>query len=134
MPDLGQAAARRTFTAYYAATALFLVLDLGFGLSLRVSFLDAHDGWRFVYYGLCFACFFAIIFRPQWALAVTALESLATMVMLILSFWLRILPTGDTRDVGSPAVTTSEVVNFLISGGVAWLAWSRSVSAIAGRR
>lgn len=134
MPHLGPSAVRQALTGYYAATALFLALDLGLGINLRVSFLEAHDGWRLAYYGVCLACLIAIIVRPGWTIPVSALESLATMVALILSFGVRVMAIDDAVLEGSePVVTTQEVLNFLISGVAAWLAWTRSIAALSGR-
>ncbi len=133
MPHMGQSALRRTLTGYYAATALFLVLDLGFGLNFRVSFLEDYAGWRLAYYGLLFACLVLILLKPGWTLAVSAVESGTTMVALILSFGTRAMGTHAALDGGMEPVTIQEVVNFVISGFAAWLSWSRSLAALAGK-
>lgn len=134
MPHMGQTALKRTLTGYYAATALFLVLDLGFGLNFRLSFLDDHDGWRLVYYGICFACLALIVLKPGWTLPVAAVESLVTMAALILGFGARVVtPSAAVLDGTMDAVTAQEVVNFLVSGFAAWLSWSRSLAALSGK-
>lgn len=135
MSHLDPSAVRKTLTGYYAATAAFLVLDLGFGINLRISFLDGYDGWRLLYYGVCFAVFVLIIVKPGWTLALSAVESLATMVALILSFWMQILIVDETAlTQGAPLVTIPQVINFVISGFAAWLAWTRSIAALSGRQ
>lgn len=133
MPHMGQTALRRTLTGYYAATALFLVLDLGFGLNFRLSFLDDYVGWRLVYYAICFACLALIVLKPAWTVPVAAVESLTTMVALILSFGTRALGAHAVLDGGAAPLTMEEVVNFLVSGFAAWLSWTRSLAALAGK-
>lgn len=36
--------------AYYAATTLFLLLDLWLDINIRLAFLDSRPGWRAAYY------------------------------------------------------------------------------------
>ncbi len=135
MSHLGLRVVRRALTGYYAATAAFFVLDRAFGINLRIAFLDDHDGLRLAYYAVCVACFVAIVLKPGWTLAVSAVESLATMVALILSFWMQILPVdGALLEPGAPVVTIEQVINFVISGFAAWLAWTRSMTALTGRQ
>lgn len=119
---------QRAFTGYYAATAGFLLLDLAFGLNVRVAFLEGFEGWRLAYYGICCACFVMVVIRPGWTVAVTAVESLVTIVALIFSVALpAMLHTG-------PLPGLEALVNFIVSGSVAYLAWTRSMTALFGPR
>lgn len=52
---------RNVLVSYYAATALFLLLDYLLGINLRLAFLDANAGFRAAYYAFCFACLAAMI-------------------------------------------------------------------------
>ena len=40
--------------AYYAATALFLLMDYGLGINVRVAFLESTPTLRLLYYAVCF--------------------------------------------------------------------------------
>lgn len=133
MPQMSPIAFRHALTGYYGATALFLALDLGLGWNLRIAFLNDHDGWRLVYYGILFACLAAIVLRPGWTLLVSAVESLATMTALILGFGTRALGAHAVLDGGMSPVTPEEVLNFVISGSAAYLSWTRSLRALGGR-
>lgn len=125
---------RRTLTGYYAATAGFLLLDLGFGLNFRIAFLEGYDGWRFAYYAICFACLAVVLARPAWTVAVTALESLVTIVALIFSVALPTLVHADSVFTSTSGLPAPEgIVNFVISGSVAYLSWTRSLASLFGR-
>jgi len=125
---------RRTITVYYGATAGFLLLDLGFGLNFRVAFLEGYDGWRYAYYAICFACLAVVLARPAWTVAVTAVESLVTIVALIFSVALPTLVYADAALMspgGLPGI--EEMINFVMSGFVAYLSWTRSLASLFGR-
>jgi len=127
-------ASRGVIVVYYAATALFLMLDYGLGLNVRLAFLDAYPVWRAAYYGSCFLCLAAILWRPAAAVIVATLESLVTMVALILHMWLRVMGmTHGTLETSSGLVTMPEIINFLISGSFAYFTWSRGMKALQGR-
>ena len=125
---------RRTLTGYYGATAGFLLLDLGFGLNFRVAFLEGYDGWRFAYYAICFACLAVVLARPAWTVAVTAVESLVTIVALIFSVALPTLVYADSAFTSAGGLPGLEgIVNFAISGSAAYLSWTRSLAILFGR-
>lgn len=115
---------------YYAATALFVVLDYAFGINLRLAFLDGQPGWRSLYYGVCFGCLAIMLWRPQWSAFVTAAESLLTMSLLIISMALRVMIVSDEMiESGRGAVTVEEIVNFGLAAGASYLAFLRSSRA-----
>lgn len=117
----------RPFFCYYAATVLFLCLDYLFGLNVRIAFLDGAVGARAGYYAVCFACLALVIWRPQWSVLVGAFESLITMVALILSMAMATLvPTAAYMEHQS-VVTVEQLINFLISGSIAYWAWIRGI-------
>ena len=122
---------RNVFGAYYAATALFLLLDYGLRINVRLAFLESFPGWRGLYYGSCFLCLAIILWRPAWTAIVAAFESLVTLVALILNMALRsMLVTDQMLESGTGFVTTPEIINFVISGGVAYLAWFHGIRAL----
>lgn len=116
---------------YYAGTAIFLLLDYLLGINVRLASLDALPGWRAAYYILCFGCLALMVWRPAWTLWVATTESLITLSMLIISMGTRVLTYTDTMLSGSAGIiTTEEIINFVIAGGIAWTAWFRGTMAI----
>jgi hypothetical protein len=121
--------------AYYAATALFLVLDYGFGISVRAAFLDGLPAVKAAYYAACFACLALMAWRPSWAPVISTAESLVVLVALILSMGVRILVLTDRMiETGTGIVTLPELLNFLIAGAIAWLGWQRGIGALTRGR
>lgn len=115
-------------TGYYAATVLFLAADYLVGFNVRLSFLDDLPGWRALYYAFCAGCFVVIWKRPAWAALVAVCESMVNMSGLILDMGVRVITLTDAAiEGGRPPVTGEEVINFLISGTVAYYSlWARS--------
>ena len=123
----------RVLVVYYAATAVFLLLDFAFGLNVLIAFLDDYRGWRVAYYGLCFACLGLMIWRPALTAIVSAVESLATLIALIVSTVLRsMLVTDRMLETGEGLITGEEIFNFLLSGAVAYYAWHRNMRHMFG--
>lgn len=121
----------RLLPLYYAATAVFLLLDYGASINVRVAFLDPWPVARAAYYGFCFACLGLMVWRPAWAALIGSFESLVTLVALIFSMAVRVMIPNDAIFSGSGAfVSLQEIVNFLISGSVAYLAWVRGVRVL----
>lgn len=107
-------------------------MDYVFGINVRVAFLEPLPAARAAYYGVCFFCLGLILWRPGWALFVGAFESLVTVIALILSMGLRVIPMSDAMlDDGGALVTAEEIVNFLISGSIAYYAWYRGIHEIS---
>lgn len=117
--------------AYYAATALFLVLDFAFGFNVRLAFLEALPAARIAYYGVCFACMALMIWRPAWTVLISAFESLVTLAALIIGTGMRVLLVSDrVLETGSGYVTLQEITNFLLAGGVAYIAWVNGIKGL----
>lgn len=123
---------QRIVRLYLAATAIFLVLDLLVGVNVRVAFLDESPWMRAGYYLFCFACLGVTLRWPALTEFVGAFESLVALSALIVSFGARVtLGTGAALDDPAALVTVSEIVNFALAGGVAYLGW---ISASASLR
>lgn len=120
--------ANQLLFGYYAATILFVILDFGFGLNFRLSFLDNQASWRVAYYGFCFACAGVMHWRPNLSVFVGALEGLVTMCGLIFSMFL-----GITFGNADTLVEMREaVVNYAVSGTFAYISWWKGMQALRG--
>jgi len=126
---------RRLLVFYYAATIVFLMLDYGFSVNVRVAALEAYPGLRGGYYLVILACFGVMLWRPSWATAIGVVESLATLVALIMNMALRsMIVTDQMLETGVGFITTAEIINFVISGSIAWFFWQRGMTALFGKR
>jgi len=93
----GNTDSNRILVLYYAATAVFVVLDFALDFNIRVALL----------------------------------ESLVTLSALIISLGMRVLLVTDrVLDTGAGFITLPEIYNFLISGGVAYVAWVRGLNRL----
>ena len=126
---------RRLIVFYYAATVLFLMLDMGFGVNVRLAALDAYPGYRALYYLAVFGCFGAMLWRPSWSAAIGVVESLVTLIALIVNMALRSMIVTDAMlETGTGFITTAEILNFAISGSVAYVAWQHGMIRLFGTR
>jgi len=126
---------RRLLVFYYAATIIFLMLDYGFNVNVRIAALEAYPGLRAGYYVVIFVCFGLMLWRPTWGTAIGVVESLATLVALIMNMALRsMIVTDQMLETGVGFVTTAEIINFVISGSIAWFSWQRGMTALFGKR
>lgn len=123
--------AERILPWYYAASVVFLLLDFLAGFNVRVAFLEPWPAARVAYYGACFACFGLMLWRPRWAALIGSVESLVTLVALILGMAVRVMIPSDAVLAGTDSfVTPQEILNFLISGSIAYLAWAKGLRAM----
>jgi len=126
---------RKILVVYYAATVLFVSLDFGFGVNVRVAFLDSEPGLRLGYYLVCFACLALVLWQPAWTTLVGVVESLATIVALIFNIALRSMIVTDAMlETGTGFVTMPEIINFIIAGGAAYTSWIQGLNVLVGRR
>ena len=133
MSAASNSGSRRVLQAYYAATIVFLMLDYGAGVNVRVAALQSFPELRAGYYLVIFACLGLVIWRPAWSTAVGVVESLATIVALIFTVALRSMFVSDSMfEAGGGFVSVAELLNFLISGSIAWFAWQRGMTQLFG--
>ena len=132
--DASAYAGSRLLRAYYAATLLFVVLDYFLDINVRLAFLDAWPEARALYYLLCFACLVLMLWRPPLGAWIGAIESALSLSLLIIVMGVRVMTVSDrVLRTGTGIVTPSEIANFLIVGGVAWLAFKRGVALLQHR-
>ena len=119
---------------YYAATALFLLLDFWLGVNVRVAFLDTLPTARIAYYGVCFACLALMLWRPGWTTLIGTFESLVTLIALIFSMAIRVMiPNDAIFEENAAFVSVQEIINFLIAGSIAYYAWVKGLKQLMGR-
>lgn len=126
--------ADRALPWYYATTLLFLLLDFGLGVNVRVAFLDAFPVARVGYYGICLACFVLMMWRPALNTLIGTIESLVTLTALIVGMAIRVLiPIDAIFEENAAIVTIQESINFAISGGIAYFAWISGLERLRTR-
>jgi hypothetical protein len=129
--DLSVLNPARLLRIYYAATLLFVVLDYFLHINVRLAFLEAWPEMRALYYLLCLVCLALILWRPGWSLWIGTTESLVALSLLILTMGVRVMTVSEQMlQTGSGLVRTSEIINFMIVGGAAWIAYMRGIQAI----
>ena len=120
---------------YYAATAVFVLLDFVVGVNVRVTFFEGAAGWRVAYYAFCFLCLAVTIWRPALSELVGAAESLIVLAALIVTFGSRVMLASDALFAGREALATvPEIVNFAVSGAIAYFAWLTGMHRFFGSR
>jgi hypothetical protein len=101
---------------------LFVALDLLYGISLRIPFLDALAGAKAVYYAVDLACAVAIAARPRWTHTIGLGESMLNIALLVISTGVAYLSMIDSA--ASPDVvmvnpfTPEKVTSLILSTGV----------------
>ncbi len=115
---------------YYAGTAVFLLLDLILGFNLRLAFLDASLTARLLYYGFCFVCLALMVWRPAWTGVVGAVESLITLVALLLIVAPRVMMPTATLESGGAPLSLRELMNFLMAGGAAYFSYVSAMNQL----
>ena len=121
----------RLLTGYYGATILFVLIDFGFGVNVRAAFLEPWPLARIAYYGFCIACLGAMIWRPAWSTLVGTVESLVTLVALILSVGIRVMvPSDAIFGENAKILTYQEIINFVLSGYIAYFAWTHGLKRL----
>lgn len=120
----------RLITGYYGATVGFVILDYLLDFNIRLMFLDAWPGWRGLYYAVCLGFFGVMLWRPGWSAVIGAAESLLTLSLLIISMALPVMIVTDAMiEHGRGFVTVEELLNFVISGSIAYISLMRGFLA-----
>lgn len=113
---------------YYAATPVFWVLDGGFGISVRVAFLDGAPVLRHAYYALCCAIGVVAATLPRHAGRLALIESVTNICFLILSVGVWYLGVIDWALESTTQVVVpgpGHVANFLLVAAAAAVSYER---------
>lgn len=120
---------------YYLATVAFLLFDVFLNINVRVAFLESSPELRATYYAAVFTCMALMLWRPEWTVIISAIESLVALVALIISMGMRtILVTDAVLEGDTTFVTVPEIINFVISGSIAYLAFMRGMNELQRNR
>lgn len=129
----------RIIEAYYLATPLFFVADVILDAPVRVSAFQV-SAWRYLYYLVLVGLGVLCRYRPALAPIVGMGESAVNLLLLILSILLPIWGMADQVSAHQPvsgAPTWTRLVNFVLAGGMAIIAFKRNEGAFyrgMGRR
>ena len=124
---------RQLMRAYYLATALFFLLDITFGVNIRISFFENSPVLKWTYYAMCMGLAGLMSWRPALTVLISVAESLVVVSALTLSMGMRTMRISEAVLEGG-FVTIEEVFNFVISGGIAYFAWVRGMHELRGGR
>lgn len=128
MPFSQSFSSQSVIRVYYLATVVFLLLDVMFHLNVRLAFLETSPVLRASYYAALFTCMVLVLWRPGWTVVIGAIESLIVLVALILGMGMRTMLVSDTMlERGVGVVTLPEIINFMITGGIAYLAFTQGM-------
>ena len=122
--------------AYYWATPIFLLLDLFFGIDVRVSAFIYHPTYKVIYYLFCFACMGIVVWRPGLSVVVGLVESSINVFVLCLGMMLSVYLATDLvleNPEGYNPITAGRVINFILSGGMCLTSFYKHMS-IMNRR
>jgi len=75
-----------------------------------------------------------MLWRPAWTTLIGTFESLVTLIALIFAMAARVMVPSDAIFEGTGQfVTIQEIINFVISGSVAYLAWMKGLTQLTSR-
>jgi hypothetical protein len=118
---------------YYAATLIFVVLDVWAGENLRAVGFANVPGLRAVYYAVCISCAAVIRIRPGWAAPITLTESAVNLTALctaILSaYYIAALDQGSMAQLER---MPELLLNFVIAGSAGTIAFYQSMARLPG--
>lgn len=120
--------------AYYLATAVFFLLDITMGVNIRIAFFEGAPTLKWIYYATCMGLAGLMLWREELTVLISVIESLIVVVSLTLSMGMRTMRITDAAFEGGSFVTMEEILNFVISGGIAYFAWVRGMQELRGKR
>ncbi len=119
---------------YYAATLVFALADGLAGANVRAVGFAAWPELRGLYYAACGVCCLVCWRAPSWSAPVTLLESSVNVTVLCASVLAPTWGLALGNSPASPANLAQVVINFLISGSAATLAFYQSIENLRAPR
>ena len=75
-----------------------------------------------------------MLWRPAWSTLVGTVESLVTLVALILGVGVRVMvPSDAIFGENARILTYQEIINFVLSGYIAYFAWTHGLKSLKNR-
>ena len=111
---------------YYWSIFLFMILDYGFGINIRITGFIYHPVLKFLYYIFCIICLIIIYRYPRKSATVGLIESSTNIVILIFGTYIPIYSSFDlieSGQIGGPVITAERVVNMIFAGTINGLAY-----------
>jgi len=122
---------------YYYITPLFVLLDYGWGISVRVTVLDSMPLYKNLYYGFCVLCGVGVYALPRLTPVVALFESSINFLMTVLAVFLPyirfVTQTDDFLTADLPTVAgfdAPHIANILLAGAIAVLGFHGSLRAM----
>ncbi len=116
------------------ATAVFVLLDVTAGINIRIAFFENAPTLKWTYYLVCFGLAGFMLWRPMMTTLLSVVESLVVVVALTLTMGMRVMTVSSgALESGGSVVTMEEILNFVISGSIAYFAWVRGMQELRGR-
>lgn len=112
----------RILKIYYFLTPLFVMVELLFGLNLRITFpFTTFAGAEYIYCGLCFMIPCFLLKKDLWISLFSLTESVLNILFLCLSVLMPYFNLAKVLDQGGDLgfkFGVAECVHFLIAGAV----------------
>ena len=106
---------------YYIATPAFFLADIFLGWDMRASFLDDHQGWKYIYYLFCF-CIGILMWKiPLLESVLGIIEGGVNILLLTLSVLVPYYAAIDAISSGVEVVNPMNhfsIINYLLTGSV----------------
>ncbi len=122
---------------YYYVTPVFVLLDYGWGISVRAAVLDSAPLYKNLYYGFCVLCGVGVYALPWLTPVVALFESSINFLMTALAVFLPymrfVTQTDDVLTAPLPTVAgldAPHIANILLAGGIAVLGFHASLRAM----
>jgi len=80
---------------YYILTPLFLIMELIWGIKVRVPLIMENAELRYAYYGVCFAFGVICYFRHKLTAMLAMTESVINIALLCCGFYLAVVSSYD---------------------------------------
>ncbi|HET9708439.1 MAG TPA: hypothetical protein VFP39_09055 [Gemmatimonadales bacterium] len=118
---------------YYLCTPVFWLLDVVWGVHVRVAFLDDLPLLRNVYYAACCGIGIAATVAPRYTARLALTESAVNLGLLVLSvglWYLSMLDWAASETVAVRVVTPWQLVNFVFTLAAAVVSYGLRAEAL----
>ena len=118
---------------YYWSIFLFMVLDYGFGINIRITGFIYHPALKFTYYMFCILCLFLVYRFPERSAKIGLVESTTNIIILIFSIYLPLFSAADlvqSDQLERLGITTEKVINMIFAGTINAMAYYYNKSIV----